>query len=117
MRDDRTSKGWPLPYRTNSLADDVERIRNSFIAINAAVIDIENSITQLNTEINTKINEDINTKISELESKLEKQNVYAKLGLYIDDDGDICQDEEAVSDREFATDDEVKAMLDEIYGS
>jgi len=55
MRDDKTSRGWPLPYKANTLADDVERIRT-------------------------------------LEAKLQKLNFLEEYGLYVDDDGDLCQD-------------------------
>lgn len=80
MRDDRTvNKNWPLPYRGNSLADDVERIRGTFAAIDTAIASLESSI------------EDINTKLETLGIKASKSEIFDKLGFFIDDEGYLCQ--------------------------
>ena len=80
MRDDRTvNKNWPLPYRGNSLANDVERIRETFTAIDTAVASLENSI------------EEINTKLEALGVKASKAEIFDKLGFFIDEEGYLCQ--------------------------
>ena len=118
MRDDKTSRGWPLPYKTNTLADDVERIRTAFNSIDAELSTLEENISQ-------NLIENLDQKLADLEAKLEAQDFGTKYGFYIDDDGDLCQDTGSgggesttpQNPENIATDDEVSAMLDEIYNN
>ena len=84
MRDDKTSRGWPLPYKNNTLADDVERIRNAFNAIDSEFSTIEENIE-------TNLSANFEARISALEAKLQDPDIFEKYGFYIDDDGDLCQ--------------------------
>ena len=90
MRDDKTSRGWPLPYKTNTLADDVERIRTAFNSIDAELSTLEENISQ-------NLIENLDQKLADLEAKLEAQDFRANYGFYIDDDGDLCQHLESTS--------------------
>lgn len=85
MRDDKTSRGWPLPYKANTLADDVERIRTSFILIDTALSTLEENISQ-------NLQAGFDERISALETKLQEPDIFEKYGFYVDDDGDLCQD-------------------------
>ena len=57
-RDDRTNKGWPLPYGDNALYDDVERLREALNLIDANVTAVEENASTLG-----KAQESINTRL------------------------------------------------------
>ena len=83
MYDDRTLRGWPLPNKANTLAYDVERIRETINSIDKEITAIETQISGLSEEFNNKI--------AELRAEIKQQNVLAELGFYIDEDGDLAQ--------------------------
>ena len=110
MHDSRTENySWPLPHRENILLDDVERIKNAFVAIDSELASLQASIDEKITAINSKI------------TTIQQQKELKKYVLYLDADGDLCQDfiddEESQDDTNIATDEEVEAMLDELYGN
>lgn len=84
MHDDKTSRGWPLPHKENTLADDVERIRTTFEAINT-------EFSTLERNIETKLSANFEQKIAALEAKSQEPDIFEKYGFYIDEDGDLCQ--------------------------
>ena len=105
MHDEKTTNYlYPLPHRDNILLDDVERIRQSFILIDSEIKSLYDVIDE---------------KTARLEQKLNAKTSGQRLVLYIDEDGDIAQnagEDENNNASNIATDDEVDAMLDEIYG-
>ena len=84
MRDDKTSRGWPLPYKANTLADDVERIRTTFEAI-------DTEFSTLGRNIETKLSANFEQRIAALEAKSQEPDIFEKYGFYVDEDGDLCQ--------------------------
>jgi len=135
MHDDRTSRGWPLPYKSNTLAEDVERIRAAFNLIDAELSGLETNYGTLSTRISTlenSIDTQINEKIAALETKLNEKNILGKLGFYIDEDGDLAQDPDHVDtggdtpstpdtptdpldNTELTTSEDVQELLDELF--
>lgn len=109
------------------MADDVERLRAAFIAI-------DGEFSELDTKIKSDLLVDLEAKIASLENKINTSidniNPFAELGLYLDSDGDICQDfdgnhntnpgsgsgnDDNPNPDKIASDEEIDEMLDEIF--
>lgn len=119
MHDEKTKRGWPLPHRENLLADDVERIRNAFIAIDA-------EFSKIVSDLDTKIFA-LDAKLDEQISHLDSQSILDALGFFFDEDGDLCYGDRPdtpssenpnteIPSEQVASDEEIDEMLKEIFG-
>ena len=82
-------------------------------------VDIKKAVTYWNNR--DKLFEE---KIKDLEKSASTQGVFGKLGIYIDDDGDLAQDDEHIinpddsdseAEKDIATEDDVDEMLDDVF--
>ena len=89
-----TERGWPLPHPQNVPIEDVQRISAALVAADSAVTSLENDIgakTNLRTQTKTNLVNAINELLSTVSTSVE---IVKTLGLYIDDDGDLAQEDE-----------------------
>ena len=64
----------------------------------------------------------LDEKIKDIEKEVKAQGIFGKLGIWIDPDGDLSQDDEHIinpdedADPDIATEDDIEEMLDDVYG-
>ncbi len=61
----------------------------------------------------------IDEKITDIEKEVKAQGIFGRLGVYIDEEGDLCQDDDHIvqpEDEGYTASDDVEEMLDEVFG-
>ncbi|MBR0204320.1 MAG: hypothetical protein IJQ56_08150 [Synergistaceae bacterium] len=63
----------------------------------------------------------LDEKIQDIEKEVKSQGIFGKMGIWVDDDGDLSQDDDHIinpedePDPEIATDDDIDEMLDDVF--